>query len=245
MFRWSPIICMSVLSPLNWFSGSWVELHFGGSRSTSHHGSQEQIPTSAQEGDVEKMLLEAQRESGKTSSRGSSQCSRSAGKGEAQPGLVDSCRSLQPSRVLSVSQQPAESTDTPPPVERLRRKQLSGITAQSKTYTLTTHGCVYVLVVCQIGYDGVFFLVRWRFPRAEVWSRESDEKERWMDLGLVQPTREQPTKVWNVRHFKMIFFHRDLILFFLMISLPRYEAIWCFVAHQDLVTSNSQPDFWG
>uniref|UniRef100_H3D732 BCL2 interacting protein 3 n=1 Tax=Tetraodon nigroviridis TaxID=99883 RepID=H3D732_TETNG len=57
------------------FQESWVELHFGGtaSQSTSHHGSQEQIPTTAQEGDVEKLLLEAQRESGRTSSRGSSQ----------------------------------------------------------------------------------------------------------------------------------------------------------------------------
>uniref|UniRef100_A0A3Q3WAP2 Uncharacterized protein n=1 Tax=Mola mola TaxID=94237 RepID=A0A3Q3WAP2_MOLML len=57
--------------------GSWVELHFSGtgSRSASHHGSQDQIPTtSIQEGELEKMLLEAQRESGRTSSRGSSQC---------------------------------------------------------------------------------------------------------------------------------------------------------------------------
>ncbi|TNM99325.1 BCL2 interacting protein 4 [Takifugu rubripes] len=51
---------------------SWVELHFGASQRTNHHGSQEQIPTSTQEGDLEKMLLEAQRESGRTSSRGSS-----------------------------------------------------------------------------------------------------------------------------------------------------------------------------
>lgn len=58
--------------------GSWVELHFSGtsSRSTSHHGSQEQIPTTSQECDVEKMLLEAQHESGRNSSRGSSQCNR-------------------------------------------------------------------------------------------------------------------------------------------------------------------------
>ncbi|AWP13862.1 putative alpha-2A adrenergic receptor [Scophthalmus maximus] len=48
--------------------GSFVELHFSGngSQSTSHHGSQEL--------DVLKMLLEAQHESGRNSSRGSSQC---------------------------------------------------------------------------------------------------------------------------------------------------------------------------
>uniref|UniRef100_A0A1A7WRW3 BCL2/adenovirus E1B interacting protein 4 n=1 Tax=Iconisemion striatum TaxID=60296 RepID=A0A1A7WRW3_9TELE len=56
--------------------GSWVELHFNGtgSQGLSHRGSQEQIPPSVQEGDVEKMLLEAQRESGRNSSKGSSQC---------------------------------------------------------------------------------------------------------------------------------------------------------------------------
>lgn len=100
------------------------------------------------------MLLEAQRESGRTSSRGSSQCNRSAGKGEAQREFDEFSRGRQQSRVFPVSQQPFESTDTPPPVERLRRKQLSGITAlHSKT--LTTHGCI-----CQIGGDGIYFLVR-------------------------------------------------------------------------------------
>ncbi|KAM6956363.1 BCL2 interacting protein 4 [Aplochiton taeniatus] len=54
--------------------GSWIELHFNTGPSVSQHGSQEHIPTAILESDMEKMLLEAQHESGKSSSRGSSHC---------------------------------------------------------------------------------------------------------------------------------------------------------------------------
>ncbi|XP_075997825.1 BCL2 interacting protein 4 [Genypterus blacodes] len=56
--------------------GSWVELHYSASRGSSPHGSSEQIPAASQEEkeELEKMLLEAQHESGRSSSRGSSQC---------------------------------------------------------------------------------------------------------------------------------------------------------------------------
>jgi len=57
--------------------GSWVELHFSGSSSHTT-GSQddqgEQSPSSGLEADVENMLLEAQHESAKNSSKGSSHC---------------------------------------------------------------------------------------------------------------------------------------------------------------------------
>lgn len=65
------------VSPAESLQGSWVELHFCGTGSQcSHHGSQEQIstPPIQEEGDVEKMLLDAQHESGKNSSKGSSLC---------------------------------------------------------------------------------------------------------------------------------------------------------------------------
>ncbi|XP_061915181.1 BCL2 interacting protein 4 [Entelurus aequoreus] len=52
--------------------GSWVELHFSGA--ASHGGQELATPTSAQEDDMENMLLDAQHESGRNSSGGSSQC---------------------------------------------------------------------------------------------------------------------------------------------------------------------------
>lgn len=60
--------------------GSWVEFHFSGaaSQSISRHGSQELVmPTSTQQDDVENMLLDAQHESSRSSSGGSSECNRS------------------------------------------------------------------------------------------------------------------------------------------------------------------------
>lgn len=191
--------------PLNWFSGSWVELHFGGtaSQSTSHHGSQEQIPTSAQEGDVEKMLLEAQRESGRTSSRGSTQCNRSAGEGEAQPGFVEFSRRLQQSGVFPCFPTALWEHRHPSSCGEAR-------TQTALRYRSLQQDCIcFCLRFCCLPHWlwRHLFLVRWRFPRAEIRSREPDEKERWLDLGLVQPPREQPTKVWNVHHFEMIFFN--------------------------------------
>lgn len=58
--------------------GSWVELHFNnGSNAASpgQSGGEEQLPgPAAASGDMEKMLLEAQHESGRSSSRGSLPC---------------------------------------------------------------------------------------------------------------------------------------------------------------------------
>ncbi|XP_012686514.1 BCL2/adenovirus E1B 19 kDa protein-interacting protein 3 [Clupea harengus] len=56
--------------------GSWVELHFnnGGSSTPARSGGEEQVPGPAASGDMEKMLLEAQHESGRSSSRGSLPC---------------------------------------------------------------------------------------------------------------------------------------------------------------------------
>lgn len=59
--------------------GSWVELHYSGSQGASPHGSYEQIPAASEECDLEKMLLDAQHESGRSSSKGSSQCNRFVG----------------------------------------------------------------------------------------------------------------------------------------------------------------------
>ncbi|KAK2876139.1 hypothetical protein Q8A67_020235 [Cirrhinus molitorella] len=54
--------------------GSWVELHFNNGGSTPKGVSEEQSASTAPSGDLEKMLLDAQHESGRSSSRGSLPC---------------------------------------------------------------------------------------------------------------------------------------------------------------------------
>lgn len=68
-------------------SGSWVELHFGS------NGSGSSVPDSVSiyNGDMEKILLDAQHESGRSSSK-SSHCDRWAGRRASQRELLGRCR---------------------------------------------------------------------------------------------------------------------------------------------------------
>ncbi|XP_051524110.1 BCL2/adenovirus E1B 19 kDa protein-interacting protein 3-like [Myxocyprinus asiaticus] len=55
--------------------GSWVELHFNnGGSNTPKGAAEDQSASTAPSGDLEKMLLDAQHESGRSSSRGSLPC---------------------------------------------------------------------------------------------------------------------------------------------------------------------------